>query len=300
MRLSPRAGRWLLVFTLLSAAYGQELRYQVVSNWPELPPGWNLGEAASVTKDSRGHIYVFNRGPHPLLEFETNGKFMREIGEGLVVSAHGVRVDPQDNIWAVDVGGHMVVKFNQQGRVLMVLGRKGFPGAGENSFNRPTDVAFASNGDFYVSDGYGNSRVVKYSQEGRVLKMWGKKGAEPGEFNLPHTVVVDAQGRVYVGDRENKRVQIFDGDGNFLRQWTDVGSPWGLEITPDQHIYMADGYANRVLKLDLEGKILGTLGSPGKAPGQFAFAHHLCAGKDGAIYVAEILNWRVQKFVPQP
>lgn len=296
----------LLALAASGVAYGQatsdvatakELPYRVVPNWPEAPPGWNLGETSGVSKDSRGHIYVFNRGPHALLEFEPGGKFVREIGEGLFASSHGVRVDSQDNIWTVDVDGHCVLKFSPQGRVLMVLGRKGRGGEGDAQFNRPTDIAFAANGDFFVADGYGNSRVMKFAKDGRFLKKWGKKGAAPGEFNLPHSVIVDNRGRVYIGDRENKRIQIFDADGNFIREWTHLGSPWGLEITPDQNIYMADGYANRVLKLDIEGQVLGTLGSPGKAPGQFAFAHHLCVGKDEAIYVAEILNWRVQKFV---
>lgn len=275
----------------------KELPYKVVPGWPELPAGWNLGETASVDTDSRGHVYVFNRGPHALLEFDPAGKFVREIGEGLFVSAHSVRIDAQENIWTVDVDGHVVLKLNPQGRVQLVLGWKNRPGTNESSFNRPTDVAFASNGDIFVSDGYVNSRVMKFSKEGRFLKTWGKKGTGPGEFNLPHAVIVDSRGRVYVGDRENRRIQIFDTDGNFIREWTHLGSPWGLHITPDQTIYMADGYANRVLKLDLEGNVLGTLGSPGKLPGQFAYAHHLAVGKSEEVYVAEILNWRVQKFV---
>ncbi len=282
---------------LCLSAFAQELPYKVVPNWPELPTGWNLGETSGVAKDSRGHIYVFNRGPHALLEFEPTGKFVREIGQGLFVASHGVRVDPQDNIWTVDVDGHAVVKFSPAGRVLMVLGRKNRPGTTNEAFNRPTDVAFAANGDIYVTDGYGNSRVMKFSKDGRFLKTWGKKGKAAGEFDLPHTVVVDAKGRVYVGDRENKRVQIFDSEGTFIREWTHLGSPWGLEITPEQQIYMADGYANRVTKLDIEGQLIGTLGSPGKNPGQFAFAHHLTVGRNDDIYVAEILNWRVQKFV---
>lgn len=288
---------FLATLAVAAAARGQDLPYHVVPIWPELPPGWNLGEASGVAKDSHGHIYIFNRGPHPLLEFESGGKFVREIGEGLFTSSHGVRVDSEDNVWAVDVGGHVVLKFSPQGRVLMVLGRKGRPGSGDGEFNQPTDIAFAPNGDFYISDGYGNSRVMKFSKDGRLLKSWGKKGTAPGEFNVPHSIIVDGQGRVYVADRENKRIQIFDGDGIFLREWTHLGAPWGLDISPDQHIYMADGYANRVLKLDLEGHIVGTLGSAGKGPGQFAYAHHLCVGKNEEIYVAEILDWRVQKFV---
>ena len=274
-----------------------ELPYRLVPDWLRLPPGWNLGETGGVATDARGHIYVFHRGPHPLLEFEPSGELVREIGAGLFVAAHGVEVDPQGNIWAVDVEGHMVLKFNRSGRVEMVLGKKGLAKSDDEFFDRPTDIGFAPNGDIYVTDGYGNSRVMKFSPDGRLLKKWGKKGTGPGEFDTPHSVAVDAKGLVYIADRENKRIQIFDADGKFLRQWTHVGAPWGLEITPDQHIYMSDGYANRVLKLDLEGKILGALGTPGRSPGQFSYVHHIAIGKNGEIYVSEILNWRVQKFV---
>ena len=273
------------------------LSYDVAPNWPELPEGWNLGETPGVATDSRGHVYVFNRGPHALLEFEPGGKFVREIGKGLFISAHGVRLDREKNIWAVDHDGHMVLKFSPQGRVLMVLGRKGRPGEDDASFNRPTDVAFGLSGEIYVSDGYGNSRVVKYSSDGRFLKAWGKKGAAPGEFNLPHAIAVDRRGRVLVGDRENRRIQVFDADGKFLHEWKHIGSPWGIELTPDQEIFVADGYANRVVKLDIEGQVQGAFGAPGKLAGQFAYAHHLAVGPGGEVYVAEILNWRVQKFV---
>ena len=275
----------------------EKLPYRLVPDWLRLPPGWNLGETGGVATDARGHVYVFHRGSHPLLEFEPGGELVREIGKGLFVSAHGVEVDPEGNIWAVDVGNHTVLKFNPAGRVTMVLGRKGGASNKNEEFNKPTDIAFAPNGDIYVTDGYGNSRVMKFSQDGRLLKKWGQKGTGPGEFDTPHSVAVDAKGRVYIADRENKRIQIFDADGNFLRQWTHVGAPWGLEITPDQHIYMSDGYANRVLKLDLEGKILGALGETGRDPGQFRLVHHIAIGNNEEIYATEIVNWRVQKFV---
>lgn len=286
----------LVLFAQTGPDQARPLPHKSVPNWPELPAGWNLGETAAVDTDSRGHVYIFNRGPHALLELDTAGKFVRELGEGMFVSAHGVRVDAQESIWAVDVDGHFVVKFSPQGRVQLILGRKARPGTNDSSFNRPTDVAFAANGDIYVSDGYVNSRMMKFSKEGRFIKTWGKKGTGPSEFNLVHAVAVDNRGRVYVGDRENKRVQIFDSEGNFIREWTHLGSPWGLEITPEQTIYMADGYANRVLKLDIEGNVLGTLGSAGKLPGQFSYVHHLAVDKSENIYTAEILNWRAQKF----
>lgn len=299
--------RRLLVLVPLLVVWGHaqngprmpDLGYKPVSDWPRLPAGWNFGETSGIALDSSGHVYVFNRGPHPLVEFDASGNFIRSLGEGMFVRTHGVRVDREDNIWAVDVDGHFVVKMNPQGRAIMVLGRKGQAAADQASFNRPTDVAFGSNGDVYVSDGYVNSRVVKFSREGKFLLEWGKKGTGEGEFNLVHTVAVDARGRVYVGDRENRRLQVFDANGKFLAQWKQAGSPWGLEITADQRLYVADGYANRVLLMNLDGQILGSLGGPGKMPGEFAFVHALAVSKGGDLYTAEILNWRAQKFVKQ-
>ena len=168
----------------------------------------------------------------------------KDIGELIdavskVYCAHTVRVDPDGNIWVVDVGGHLVVKMNPRGRVLMQLGRRGVPGTGHANFNLPTDVAFAPNGDFYVTDGYGNSRVVKYSREGNYLLEWGTKGSGPGEFMLPHAVVLDARGRVYVADRETRRIEIFDSAGKFLSQWKDIGGFSGLAMTKEQQIVIA-------------------------------------------------------------
>jgi len=167
-------------------------------------------------------------------------------------------------------------------------------------FNQPADVAFGKNGEIYVADGYGNSRVVKFDRDGKFIKAWGRYGTNPGEFNLPHSVVVDESGRVYVGDRENKRIQIFDADGNFLTQWTDIGYPYGLFITPDQHVWMVDGGYDRIIELDQNGKILGAIGEPGHAPGQLAWGHFLSLTPDRKIFVADVLNWRFQVFVPGP
>lgn len=285
-----------------AASFGQEkwpeLPYTLVADWPALPAGWNFGEVPGVAVDAKENVYVFNRGPHPLMQFTRSGKFLRSLLEGMVTSAHGVRIDHEGNIWVADHNGHLVLKLNPAGRITMVLGRRDNPGTNETSFNRPTDVAVARTGEIFISDGYGNSRVMKFARDGRFLAEWGRKGSAPGEFNLPHSIVLDAAGQVYVADRENHRIQIFTPDGKFVKEWKGFGSPWGLAITSRGEIFMADGYANRVLKLSPEGRVLGTLGSPGKLPGQFAYAHHLAVGKRGEIYVAEILNWRVQKFVP--
>ncbi len=272
------------------------LPHKVDPDWPKLPAGWTFQETPGVAVDSREHVYVLHRGEHPIMEFDREGKFVRSWGDGVFLRAHGLKVDPEGNLWVVDDGGHTVMKMDAAGRVRMILGRKGQSGETHENFNRPTDVAFAPNGDFYVSDGYGNSRVVKFSKDGRFLKAWGKKGTAEGEFNTPHAVAVDRQGRVYVGDRENRRLQVFDAEGKFLAQWKHVGSPWGLFLTADQSLYLCDGYANRVLKLSLDGNVLGTTAGPGKLAGQLDFAHHLAVGPSGSIYVAEIKNWRAQKF----
>jgi DNA-binding beta-propeller fold protein YncE len=301
----------LLACPLLAQTDFPQLAYQPAGNWPHLPAAWNFRETPGVAADSRGHVFVIHRGEHPIMEFDPQGNFVRAFGDTLFDRAHAIRFDPEGALWAVDDGSHVVMKMDSEGHVKMVLGRFRKPGDSVTPahvgprgirdesvllFNRPTDVAFAPNGDFYVSDGYGNSRVVKFSKDGRFLKTWGTKGAGTGQFNTPHSVAVDKQGLVYVADRENYRIQIFDADGRFLRQWTHVGAPWGLYLTQDQTLYMCDGYNNRVLKLNLEGKILGAFGTPGKRPGEFSYVHHLSVGPDGAIYTAEILNWRPQKF----
>jgi DNA-binding beta-propeller fold protein YncE len=275
------------------------MRYEVDPDWPLLPPGWNFGEVAGVAADNRGHVFVFHRGEHPIMEFAPDGRMVRSWGEGLFIRPHAVRVDPEGNIWTVDNDTHQVLKMDSSGRVRMVVGRHEQGGETEENFNRPTDVAFAPNGDFYVSDGYVNSRVVRFSKEGRYITAWGKKGDGEGEFNIPHTIAVDRQGRVYVGDRENYRVQIFDPDGNFLTQWRHVGAPWGLELRPDDTLFIADGYNDRILKVTLEGKVLGAFGTNGRMPGELNFAHHLAIDPSGNIFVSEIKNQRAQKFSPR-
>ena len=276
-----------------------KLNYAVDSEWPKLPPGWTFEETPGVAVDAREHVFVFHRGPHPLMEFDKNGAYIRSWGDGSFVRPHGLKFDREGNLWGSDDMGHVVVKFDPQGRVRMVLGRKNTPGETKENFNRPTDIAFAVNGDMFVSDGYGNSRVVKFDKNGTFVKAWGKKGSGEGEFNLPHGIAVDKRGRVYVGDRENYRMQVFDSDGKFLTQWKHVGSPWGVVVSDDDFIYMADGHNNRILKLNMNGDVQGVVASAGKLPGQVDFVHHLAVGPSRSIYVAEIKNWRAQKFAPR-
>lgn len=275
-----------------------ELGYRFAPDFFRLPVGMNFGEASGVALDSKGHIFVFHRSKPMLVEFDEKGTFVRSLGDGLFDHPHGLRIDADDNIWTTDDGNHTVLKLDHDGKVLLVLGRRGTGAEADWLFNSPADVGFGKGGEIFVADGYGNSRVVKFDRTGRFLKAWGKFGSAPGEFNLPHSVVIDAKGRVYVGDRENQRIQIFDGEGRLLKIWTGIGYPYGLFLTPDQHVWMADGGFDRIVEIDPDGKILGAIGEPGHAPGQLAWAHFLAVGPDRKLYVADVLNWRFQVFVP--
>jgi len=284
-----------------AAANGQETKlfpdYQPVPGWPKLPDGVKLGPVSAVATDSDDRVFVFHRGKRPILVFDRDGKFLRSWGDGLFDTPHGLRVDPANNVWTTDSSNHQVMKFDSEGKLLLTLGKKNEPGDGPDRFDKPTDIAVAPSGEFYVSDGYGNSRIMMFSKEGKFLKQWGKEGSGPGEFDLPHAIVLDAKGRVYVGDRENKRVQVFDGDGKFLAEWTEAGSPYGLFLG-EGRLFVADAVENWVKVLDMEGKVLGRWGQKGSAPGQFDSPHMLCVDSKGAVYVADTGDKRVQKFVP--
>ena len=331
-----------------------EILFDSAPNFLQMPPDMYLGEIAGVAVNSKKHIYVYSRtgavGPvagnraAQLFEFGPDGKFIREIGKNLYGQAwaHAVKVDKDDNIWIVDEAAHTVVKFDPQGRVLMVLGRHAetvdgwppamprkpgvVPPAQDGLFNRPTDVAFDAQGNIYISDGYANSRIAKYNKDGEWLKSWGEKGSAPGQFNLVHSVAVDAKGLVYVADRGNDRIQVFDGDGKFIRQF-------GLEVLPPeppgfratiahfgklpdgtyernypglvcissgQYLYSRDAMPGRIYKMTLEGKVLGTIGIAGPKIGQFGWVHGLDCSNDSELYVGELLTWRVQKLRIRP
>src|SRR6266496_2418583 len=234
--------------------------YKPVVNWPTLPGQIKFGQVTGVATDAADRVYVFHRGKNPIAVFDRDGKFLRSWGNGLIKTAHGVRLDRDGNVWVTDLGHHLVTKFDPQGKVLLTLGTKGKAGEAKDRFNKPADVAFAPGGEVYVADGYGNSRVVKFSADGKYLKEWGKKGKGEGEFNLPHAICVDGKGRVYVGDRENDRVQVFDAEGRFLAQWQGIGAPFGLFLTREGRMLLADGRANVAKVLDLEGKALARWG----------------------------------------
>ena len=288
---------------LAQLATGPRLSYKPVANWAKLPKGWNFGEVSGVAVDKNDHVWVFNRGPHGVVEFDRDGNMLQAWPEVPIVSAHGIQIDPDSNVWLVDVAGHAVMKFTREGKLLLVLANAG-KSAGDNqskgAFNRPTGLRFFPNGDFLVSDGYINSRVARFSKDGVWRMQWGSKGTGDGQFDLVHDVVLDGKGKVYVADRGNNRIQIFTEDGKFLDKWTNLGSPWGLAYSAkDSVMFMCDGLNNRVIKVDMNGKMLGEIGGgPGKVPGLFEFPHHMAIDSQGALYIAEIRNWRVQKFVP--
>ncbi|MCC6509201.1 MAG: 6-bladed beta-propeller, partial [Pirellulaceae bacterium] len=250
----------------------QAMPYRLDVSFPQQATGLVWQATSAVAIDSHGNVFVFHRATEPILKFDREGKLLRAFGEGLFALPHGMRIDNQDNLWVTDSANHTVVKFSADGRVLMSLGERDKAGDDHEHFNKPADVAFAANGDFYVADGYGNSRVVKFDKAGKFLSTWGKKGTGPGEFNLPHAVQVDQEDRIYVGDRENNRIQIFDAQARFLRQIEGL-APFGMYLTPDKHLWVADGRANRVIKMTLEGVELASWGMTGEEAGNFQLPH---------------------------
>jgi len=276
---------------------GPPLPHKLVKDWAKLPKGWNFGESSGVAVDKQDNVWVFNRGAHPVIQFDKHGNMLQAWGEGLFKSSHGVRIDAEGNVWAIDVKGHLALKFSPAGKVQMVIGRSPGNNDSKDSLNEPTGIAFAANGDLFISDGYVNSRVIKFNREGDYLTHWGSKGEGDGQFNLVHDVALDSAGKVYVADRTNQRVQIFDSSGKFLAKWTGIGAPWGLIYSAKENVmYMCDGLNNRVIKLGLDGQVQGVLGSQGRIQGKFDFVHNIALDSEGSIYVVEIKNWRVQKF----
>lgn len=256
--------------------YGADIRF---GEEPDtMPDGWKFGRVSAVTTDAQGDVYVFHRGKKAdsVVVFDKDGKYVRSWGREFFGNPHGIRVDKDGNVWCVDNGNHQVYKFTRDGKLLLTLGTKGETGADETHFDRPTDIAWdRKTQDFFISDGYGNSRVVKFDKDGKYLKAWGKPGSGPSEFDTVHAVATDSKGRVYVSDRENNRIQIFDTEGAFLKEWTHLGATQGIDITGNDEMFVMthrnnvenivyDTLAGRVMKIDLEsGKILGAMESPG-------------------------------------
>jgi DNA-binding beta-propeller fold protein YncE len=352
---------WGLLFLMASSVFAQqssvpEIKFRSVADFLKLPPNMYLGEVTGVAVNSKGNIFVLSRGnttgpafaaAAQLLEFGPDGHYIREMGHNLYAwsFAHTVRVDKQDNIWVTDKGSNMIIKFNPEGRVVMVFGRKqeaADDGTGplkrldpplppvDGMFRQVTDVAWNAEGDTFISDGYINSRVGKVDKNGRWLMSWGEPGEGEGQFHTPHSIATDAAGNVYVADRGNGRIQVFDGNGKFLRiikidvpfdpnaqpaignkpklplapgsMTSAPGSPWAICITPgpNQVLFSADSYPGRVYKLSLDGKVLGYFGESGKQLKQFGWIHEIACPSANEIIVGELLNWRAQKLILEP
>jgi peptidylamidoglycolate lyase len=325
--LKTRVAAALLALLFAIGAVAEEAtrlgaRYQVVHGWPELPPGEILGQATGVDVDSKGRVWVFHRAgrewsdpfptdpiPHATVwVFDAaTGRRLESWGAGRFIMPHGITIDRDDNVWLTDVGSHQVFKFSPDGRLLLALGEAGVPGNDERRFNLPTDVVVADDGTFFVSDGYGNARVLKFAADGRLLQTWGTPGTGPGEFDLPHGIAIDAAGRVLVADRSNARIQVFDQSGRFLAQWQSarLGRPYAVDPSLDGRVFVADGGdqpeappdRSGVAITDADGHVLGRFGRFGNQDGQFRLAHDLAVASDGAVYVVDAWGQRVQKFI---
>jgi len=272
--------------------------YEVVEGWGRLPDGWTFTQVAGVAVDSRDRVYVLCRGEHPIIVFGADGEFVESWGEGVFGRAHGAYIDGEDNFYCVDDGDHTVRKFSKDGELVFTLGTEDRPAEPGEPFNRPTDVALAPNGDLYISDGYGNSRVHRYSREGELIQSWGEPGAGPGQFNLPHGIWVE-DGRVYVADRQNGRIHVFTLGGDYVEEWPGLARPCDIYIDRRGLVYVAD-LMSRVSILSLKGEVLARMGGEKSfVPGQFVAPH--CVWKDsrGSLYVGEVLEGqRIQKFTP--
>jgi DNA-binding beta-propeller fold protein YncE len=245
MKRALAATLLILSVSAVHPTVGADEAYRLAQNWGPHLHGIQWGETAGMTIDADGRVYAFTRNGPPVVEFDAEGKVLKTWGEGQFVYPHGIRVDRHGFLWLTDARGRdgkgqQVFKYSRDGKLLMTLGTAGVSGEGPDTFNGPTDVAVAPNGDIFVSDGHVNNRIVKFDKNGKFIKQWGKKGTGPGEFQLPHTIFFDSRGRLLVGDRTNKRIQIFDQDGNFIEQWTQFGSPSGIFIAPDDTLYVAD------------------------------------------------------------
>src|SRR3989442_6162264 len=308
-----------------------EIPFDSVPNFLKLPAGLYMGEAVGVATSSKGHVFVFVRsGETRLFEFDQNGTFVKEFGVGSYgfSFAHAVRVDKDDNVWAGDEGANVIQKFNPDGKLLMVLGKRPdpleqlalTPGAGQYSganrpysFHRQTDIGWDPQGNIFVSDGYGDSRVVKYDKNGRFIKSAGTRGNGPLQFSTPHAISVDAKGMVYVADRGNSRIQVLDTELNLKSIYDNAVAQWAVCIsnTPHQYLYSSNSFptgnnfdqasmTGEIYKMELDGTVLGRFGKAGHAVKEFSSIHQMDCRNPDELYVAEITAWRVQKILLRP
>jgi len=303
----------------------QDNPYRVVEGWAKLPEGRSWGSTAAVDVDSNDHIWVAERcganscagsNLSPILEFDPSGKLLRSFGAGMFVFPHGICVDKEGNVWVTDGDGkdgkgHQVFKFSPDGRVLMTLGKAGVAGDGPDTFNRPSDVIVAPNGDIFVADGHGgdsNARIVKFSKDGKFIKSWGKKGIAPDEFDTPHGLAFDSKGRLFVADRNNNRIQIFDQEGSFIEQWTQFSRPSGIFIDVKDNIYVADSESNSVRRHPgwkrgirigniSDGFVTAFIPDPVETVKGTSAAEGVAADSKGNVYGAEVGAKALKKYV---
>jgi DNA-binding beta-propeller fold protein YncE len=293
------------------------MKYRPVEGWGRLPDGWSFVEATSVAVDRNDNVWVFNRGAHPVIMFDRAGTFVRSWGEGVFRRAHGITIGPDGTLWLTDDLHHTIRQFTPDGKLLLTIGDPDQPSTlqGGKPFNRPTHVALhPKTGDIFISDGYGNSRVHKYDPTGRHLVSWGEPGTDPGCFNLPHNIATDTEGLVYVADRENHRVQIFDGQGRYLGQWNNLHRPCGLHMDRKNGAFyvgelpsaqpVSKDVANvgaRVSILSVKGDLIGRVGGrfAGEKPGEFVAPHGCTVDSRGDLYVAEV-SWTAKGSLETP
>lgn len=290
-------------------------RLEPVPNWPRLPSSIVLDRVVGVALDSRGFVYVAHRGEHPLLCLNPDGTLCREVGAAFqkVSTAydrrgpvpipiatrcwmHGLHVDPWDNVWITDVGRHLVMKFSPTGELLLTLGVDGEPGCDARHFDQPTHICVVPTGEVFITDGYGNSRVVKFTATGDYLFDWGRRGTAPGEFHTPHVITLGPDGLLYVTDRENDRIQAFDQHGHVQAAWPGLHSVDGLFAAPDGLLYGSAGIDNAVLRLDRNGRVLDVWAEPG----MFRYPHAIAVDATGALYTADTGDtWTVTGRLPE-
>ncbi len=301
------------------------LEFKQQTNWPALPDDMVLGNPTGLGVDSGGKLWVFHRAgrvfsnpppespiPDPtiLIMDPKSGELLDSWGANQFIMPHGLSIDQQDNLWLTDVGLHQIFKFDPSGKLLMSLGEAGVPGNDPAHFDRPTDVAVAQDGSFYVSDGYGNTRVMKFSPEGEFLFQWGSPGNEPGQFNLPHGIDLDSKGQVYVADRANNRVQVFTPEGKFIWEWQNrnEGEVYAVAVDKKTERIFATDYlivndsitkGSDILPLDEKGRPGNRFGRSANYFGTLARYHDLTLASDGSIYTGDILGNRIQKFIPK-
>lgn len=291
--------------------------YEVDPDWPARPIEHQWGDVPGLTIDGAGRIWSFNRSKVPVQVFAPDGRLVDAWGQGVFKTPHGVRADPKGDVWFTDISNHVVQKFTPKGKLLMTLGTLGVPGEDGHHFNRPTDIVVAPRGDLFISDGYTNNRIAHFDAAGRFVKAWGKLGVEPGEFSLPHAIAMDSHGRLYVCDRNNARVQVFEQSSEFIAEWRNLMVPWGIWITPKDEVYLCGSSPMRwpkeggfgtppkdqvVMKLDTAGRVqeLWTfpMGQTGKEqPGELNWLHGIAVDASGNLYLSDIKGRRIQKFV---